>query len=148
MLSRFVSIGVIRIHRLAGLSQDYLNIGWCGFWRHAGAFQGSSFAPSGLVDLFVAHPTACAVGCILTPLRGFAWRRVFLLSISDEFQFAIYSLRRACSIWGSMLPPEMMATFSFVLGSWSERKRNPAVATAPLGSATVSGFAASTFIAW
>ena len=45
----------------------------------------------------------------------------------------------------SMLPPEMIATFTFVLGSWSARKRNPAVATAPLGSATVLGLVGEKF---
>jgi hypothetical protein len=29
-----------------------------------------SFAPSGLDTSFAALPTACAVGCILAPLRG------------------------------------------------------------------------------
>ena len=41
-----------------------------------------------------------------------------------------------------MLPPLIIATFTFVLGSRSAWKMNPAVATAPLGSATVSGLAA------
>src|ERR1019366_2563468 len=30
----------------------------------------NSFAPTGLVQIFVLRPTACAVGCILSPLRG------------------------------------------------------------------------------
>jgi hypothetical protein len=33
-----------------------------------------SFAPSGLVHFFLLSPTACAVGCILAPLRGLPQR--------------------------------------------------------------------------
>jgi hypothetical protein len=31
----------------------------------------ASFAPSGLALFLFAHPTACALGCILSPLRGY-----------------------------------------------------------------------------
>src|SRR5205807_1752394 len=56
--------------------------------------------------------------------------------------------RSSSSICGSILPPLMMATFSSVWGNSSRWNRNPATATAPLGSAMVSGFADSNLIAW
>src|SRR5260370_39868607 len=44
--------------------------------------------------------------------------------------FQLRYLRRKCSsILGSMLPPLMMATFTFVFGSWRRRDREPATAT-------------------
>jgi hypothetical protein len=51
-----------------------------------------SFAPPGLVDLFLATPTACAVGCILSPLRGCAGG--FLESFSVPRDSKV--LRRGC----------------------------------------------------
>jgi hypothetical protein len=45
------------------------------------------------------------------------------------------------SISGSTFPPLITATASFDAGSSAPWKMNPATATAPLGSATVAGFA-------
>jgi hypothetical protein len=36
----------------------------------AGSMGQSSFAPSELAGSLICFPTACAVGCILVPLRG------------------------------------------------------------------------------
>src|SRR5579864_1102423 len=73
MLSRFVSIGVITINRLAGLSQGYLNMGWLWISEACRAFQRSSFAPPGLVDLFVCPPHSLRCG-----LHSFAALRLCL----------------------------------------------------------------------
>jgi len=58
-----------------------------------------------------------------------------------------YSRRNSSSILGSIFPPLRIATFNFVRGCWSRWNRKPATATAPLGSATVPGFAASSLTA-
>ena len=65
------------LHPIAGGVELGESVGACGAWiESASLFRGggsacenSSFAPLGLVG-FPLLPTACAVGCILTPLRG------------------------------------------------------------------------------
>jgi len=52
-----------------------------GVGKGRGLCRGFSFAPPGLL---ISHspPTACAVGCILSPLRGFRSQPIYGLSDS------------------------------------------------------------------
>lgn len=112
--------------------------------NHAGSL-GTSGAKARLSSRFdgtaeaVPYPSACPSEFFRENPCVTLFREIHCVTNSYD--------RSSWSILGSMLPPLMMATFSLVRGSCWAWKMNPAVATAPLGSATVSGLAARYFIA-
>jgi len=55
---------------------------------------GRSFAPSGLTHLSILSPTADAVGCILSPLRGWNWGAGYGLGRTTFLRFCRAGARR------------------------------------------------------
>src|SRR5208337_1400548 len=87
-----VSAGVFHVHECRSL------VSICALPGHCFGTDKNEllFCPAGAVTLSQFFPTACAVGCILTPLRGCGWRLV-------DMSFTSLLCAGGCS--GSADPP-------------------------------------------